>query len=289
MSIYPQNKQVEEVTIEDDSHNLVCKIETEEIEYLLTRGAADRDTPDKHRSELKQSSNHNGTVQVFPDEQNAVAYYLGILQMNAKLSEDDAYEQLTDAGVDMVAYERWQAEFSRDARIQRLIADAKERVTTFGSPWDYAILTESTQFDNLQYNPSIRSTNPNDETAALGESVLDDVPETTSCYRRVVNALERIERNDVAYCEGLAMGRHPSRSSTHAWLEVAGEVIEITWPWDGVRPPDEAVYYGDSLPLKHVYTLANSRPGSGSALLTNEQYFELPEVKQMVANQISIE
>lgn len=289
MSTYPRNKQIEEVTIEGDSHDLVCKIETEEVEYLLTRGAADRETPDKHRSELKRSNNHNGSVQVFLDELNAVAYYLDIIQKSIQLSEDEVYQHLTDVGVDIVAYERWIADFSRDARTQRLVADAKERVETQGSPWDYAILTKSTQFDNLEYSPSIRSTNPSDEAVALGENVLDEVPETTSCYRRVVNALERIDRDDVAYCEGLAMGRHPSRSSTHAWLEVEGDVIELTWPWDGVRPPDEAVYYGDSLPLKHVHTLANSRPGSGSALLTNEQYFELPEVKQMVASQIGME
>jgi hypothetical protein len=82
------------------------------------------------------------------------------------------------------------------------------------------------------------------------------------------------------------MSSHPSRASTHAWVEVDGEVVELLWKWDGPAPSDEAIYYGDSIPFEVVVDIANRRPTHASVLISDEQYFELEEVKRVMASRL---
>jgi hypothetical protein len=82
------------------------------------------------------------------------------------------------------------------------------------------------------------------------------------------------------------MSSHPSRASTHAWVEVDSEVVELLWKWDGPAPSDEAIYYGDSIPFDAVIDVTNRRLTHASVLMSDEQYFEMEEVKSVMASHL---
>jgi hypothetical protein len=295
--MYPLSGAIIEVTIEADEHELICQHATDvshmknprdTLHFLLTRGAATRENTD-NRLEVQRSNFHDSTVDVVATQHDAIAYYLSSLDARSDLSEDDAYGLLIDAGVDMIEYEKWCNSFNRRRRANRLLADSKERVRHLGSAIDYAVLTGSCPIDGVKYNPSRRSTDPPEDVVAVAAEWRANSMDANSCYALAFAALHTNlfeAYDDVRYCEGLAMSSHPSRASTHAWVEVDGEVVELLWKWDGPAPSDEAIYYGDSIPFEVVVDIANRRPTHASVLISDEQYFELEEVKRVMASRL---
>jgi|AntDeeMinimDraft_6_1070357.scaffolds.fasta_scaffold00451_13 hypothetical protein len=295
--MYPSSGTIIEVTIEADKHELICqhsvnvshlKNPRDTLHFLLTGGASTRENTN-NRLETQRSNLHDSNVDVVGTQHDAIAYYLSSLDARSELSENEAYGLLIDAGVDMVEYEEWRNSFNTQQRVNRLLEDAKERVRYLGSAIDYAVLTDSCPIDGVKFNPSRRSTDPPEDVVATAAEWRANTIGTNSCYTL---ALEAIHTNafeaydDVRYCEGLAMSSHPSRASTHAWVEVDGEVVELLWKWDGPAPPEETIYYGDSIPFDAVIDIANRRPTNASVLMSDEQYLEMAEVKNFMASRL---
>ncbi|TKX65674.1 hypothetical protein [Halorubrum sp. SP9] len=290
--MYPLSGAIIEVTIEADEHELICQHSTDvshmknprdTLHFLLTRGAATRENTD-NRLEVQRSNFHDSTTQ-----HDAIAYYLGSLDARSELSEDEAYGLLIDAGVDMIEYEQWRNSFNRRRRANRLLADSKERVRHLGSAIDYAVLTGSCPIDGVKYNPSRRSTDPPEDVVAVAAEWRANSIDANSCYVLAFAALHTKlfeAYDDVRYCEGLAMSSHPARASTHAWVEVDSEVVELLWNWDGPAPSDETIYYGDSIPFDAVIDVTNRRPTHASVLTSDEQYFEMEDVKSVMASRL---
>jgi len=295
--MYPSSGAIIEVTIEADEHELICEHSTDvshmnnprnTLHFLLTRGASTRENTD-NRLEAQQSNFHSNTVDVVATQHDAIAYYLSSLGARSELSEDEAYGLLIDAGIDMVEYEKCRNSFDKRRRVNRLLADSKERVRHLGSAIDYAVLTCSCPIDGAKFNPSIRSTDPPEDVVAVAKEWRANSIDANSCYVLAFGVLHTNlfeAYDDVRYCEGLAMPSHPSRASTHAWVEVDSEVVELLWKWDGPAPSDEAIYYGDSIPFDAVIDVTNRRSTHASVLMSDEQYFEMEEVKSAMASRL---
>jgi len=299
--MYPSTGTILEVTIEADEHELICQHSVDvshldnprdTLHFIFTRGAATRENTN-NRLETQRSNLHNSNVDVVGTLHDATAYatayYLSILEARSELSENEAYGLLIDAGVDMVEYEKWRSSFNISERMDRLLTDSKERVRYLSSAIDYAVLTGSCSIDGVDFNPSKRSTDPPQDVVAAAEDWRANALDTNSCYTLALGAIldnSFKDYDDVRYCEGLAMSSHPSRASTHAWIEVEGEVVELLWRWDGPAPSEDCVYYGDSIPSKQVTDVAKRRPTNASVLISDKQYYELDEVKRFMASNL---
>lgn len=296
-AVYPSSGTVIEVTVEADEHELICQHSTDvshlntprdTLHFLLTRGAATRENTD-NRLEAQRSNLHDSNVDIVTTHHDAIAYYLNNLAARSELSEDEAYGLLIDAGVDMVEYEEWRNSFDKQQRANRLLADAKERARHHGSAMDYAVLTDTCPIDGVKFDPSWRSTDPSEDAVAAAAEWRANSIDANSCYKLAFEAIHTNlfeDYDDVCYCEGLTMTSHPSRASTHAWVEVDGEVVELLWAWDGPAPPEEAIYYGDSIPFDAVIDVTNRRPTHASVLMSDEQYFEMEDVKNVIASRL---
>lgn len=283
---YPPSGIIREVTFEADTSRHFCTTNstntngTREEHYLLTKGTGERESPGSNRLERQQLDSHFGAREILGTETDAIAYFLTALE-NAQYSEREAYNLLKDSGLDTQSYQSFLNEFTKKDRGRRLINDSKERATYLEHPLDRCILSPP---EELDYEPTWRSTNPSKDAIDIASNLIERVDTTRSCYLTTFEALHHIDHDRVTYCEGLAMGKHPGRGSTHAWLEIDNEVVELFWPWSGPEPPETAVYFGDRIDLGTVYERYRGRPTACSVLLPDDIYYQMPAVKRAMAD-----
>jgi len=98
------------------------------------------------------------------------------------------------------------------------------------------------------------------ETAPLTEDELQLVElfdegvdcQSQRCYRNaLLTAATFGEQYDVVYVEGYTMTDPLVTPVDHAWVEVEGKVLEISFP-DGPQPEADAAYLGVEFPLNEV-------------------------------------
>jgi hypothetical protein len=66
-------------------------------------------------------------------------------------------------------------------------------------------------------------------------------PESCACYSVATWVADR--QTDAEYVEGFATTRYGG-FRRHAWVEIDGKVMDYTWDWTGVVPPENCVYVG---------------------------------------------
>lgn len=72
------------------------------------------------------------------------------------------------------------------------------------------------------------------------------------CYRNaLLSAASFGEQYDVVYVEGFTMTEELVTPIAHAWVELGGKVVELTFP-DGPQPNPDAAYLGVEFPLDEV-------------------------------------
>lgn len=88
------------------------------------------------------------------------------------------------------------------------------------------------------------------ELADLFEVAADSEPQ--QCYRNaLLTAATFGESHDVAYVEGYVMANSFNSPIEHAWVELNGKVVELTFP-EGPVPEDDATYLGIEFPVEDV-------------------------------------
>lgn len=98
-----------------------------------------------------------------------------------------------------------------------------------------------------------------DWVAEIGTDLVSTVdPEAGECYKNSFEAVLDSNHAEVEYVEGLAFVRGSVDPTKHAWVEVDGSVIELTW---GHRtelptPPAKSAYYGYTIPSEELTQLA---------------------------------
>lgn len=282
---YPSTARINEITIESDQQEFLCAAKNidsptgDTVHLVLTRGAATRKNPEKNRSELHISERHGGKCQIYGSENEGIAAFLATLGVFG-YKEKWAYNIVRDSPLDIRAYDEYRSTLSKKDRARYLINDSKDRIRTLGSHIDTAILSSP---ESIDYDASFRSTNPSEEGLEIARTLQSQLPSSTVCYRNAFEAVTQWDDDRLKYCEGLALGKHPGRASTHAWIEFDGEVIELTWPWDGPSPPKKAVYYGDSIPIDTVVKIQKRRPALFSVLLTDEQYYQQGPIRDFLS------
>jgi len=88
------------------------------------------------------------------------------------------------------------------------------------------------------------------ELADLFEVAADCEPQ--QCYRNALfTAATFDESYDVAYVEGYVMADSFTSPIEHAWVELNGKVVELTFP-EGPMPETDAAYLGIEFPVEDV-------------------------------------
>lgn len=197
---------------------------------------------------------------VVRDEPVAVGYYLHLAEINA-LDEGEILGYLRENAPEWVeVYESWVADLSRRDRRLRLLDLLEWRVDE-GDDWAAGIY--------LNEQPctwrSTSLTGAGADVAAELANAIDVRP--SKCYwtaqKAALHAFDDTELADrVEYVEGIALPESASQAIRHAWIEVDGEVAELSWPWhqyDGAS----AVYFGVSVDPEAVREARHGRELGG--------------------------
>jgi hypothetical protein len=109
------------------------------------------------------------------------------------------------------------------------------------------------------------------------ESEIDVHPRL--CYRTAQSALN-VERDNprVKYVEGVALPKQAAQAVRHAWIEIDGSVVELTWPWhkyDG----GPAVYFGMEFDTETVIETYERREGGSQIALDDDEARELLDAR----------
>lgn len=102
------------------------------------------------------------------------------------------------------------------------------------------------------------------------------------CHRTVVSTfLNYLDEDCIKFGGGVCLPSESNYIVPHCWLEVDGHVIDPTWKWHQPWPPNDAVYYGYSLPLKHAALLMKKlpQPSYPAALLLAD---EAPKITKLL-------
>lgn len=275
---------VQETTIEDDSSEptLLCTHEASNtngessVTLVFSRGASTRD--DQNNTSEVEQFGQSKQRQIYASENRAIAAYLSSLEMYG-FEESEALASLENVeSLDMEAYDEYRKSKGRKERARQLVDDSKERMRTIGSPLDQVVWKPP---DDIEYEASWRSTSPSTDAIEVSEAILNRISQNTqSCYSTAFQALKEAKSEKVQYCEGLALSKHPGRASTHAWIEIDSEVVELTWPWNGIEPHQDTIYYGDSIDSGVVRETHRRRPTLSSVLLPDGAYYAYQDVRK---------
>lgn len=178
---------------------------------------------------------------VVRDEPVAVGYFLHMAETHA-IARDQLLEPLRERAPEWVdTYEAWVDGLSVRERRLRLIDLLEWRVED-GEDWVAGIY--------LNEKPCTwRSTNLSDDGEQATRRIEDAIDVRPSmCYRTAQMAAlyafdEPTLADRVEYVEGVALPSDASQAIRHAWIEIDGEVAELTWPWHQYDGAD-AVYFG---------------------------------------------
>lgn len=234
----------------------------------LTRGHRERDDP-TNRVEVGEGNDADVdlTVYITPDEHAALGLFVHLLEQHG-FDEAAAMDGLDDPDLafDIDTYLGWREQFTVDERRERLLDDAESRRER--SPHVATYLDDG----------SFRTVDPDDDTAqTVGQTLSDGLDANPRrCYRNSIVTLNAVDSLDnIQYVEGLALPKHAGRAVAHAWLEVNGTVVELTWPWHAPLPPESTVYYGVPIETDEVLSTTKRRNmGFNPILLDDEDLFD---------------
>jgi hypothetical protein len=124
-----------------------------------------------------------------------------------------------------------------------------------------------------------RSTNLSESGETLAANLIrrlgdKDLPHPRFCYATAGEAARLALRNHrVEYVEGVALPKQSGQAIRHAWIEIDGEVCELTWPWHAVDG-DRANYFGVSIPKETVVKTRDRRARNGPVIPDDEEAVE---------------
>lgn len=206
-------------------------------------------------------------VVAFEDRARALGYFLYGLETAADriLTEDgiefvaeaDAHDVLENIGVDLAPYHEMRDALTERDRQLRLLDYTEYRI-------DNGDIAAEPYLDDATW----RSTNLSDSGRTLAERIYGSIdPKPRLCYHTAGTAAVKHAKNHrVAYVEGLTLPKHANQAIRHAWLEIDGEVAELTWPWHDVDGGD-AVYFGVPIDTERVAEIRDQRGGGSPAYL----------------------
>lgn len=196
----------------------------------------------------------------------AVGYYLHALETHG-IPEDSALVGVGEE-VDMHRFLEWNKDLSERDRRLRLIDLLEWRVEE-GGDWAAEIYLE-------EHSCSFRDKGLTEYADVLVEQLARQVDlRPKMCYWTAQKAaLLHKDNHRVEYAEGIALPKQGAQVSRHAWIEIDGKVVELTWPWhhfDG----REAIYYGTTVPIEEVAEARERRLANGAILLDDEEVMEI--------------
>lgn len=233
-----------------------------------------------------QSGTHGRTRfqrTICPDWNTAIAYFLGLAETH-NAAEEDTLAQLAACeehyGVPFEAYIEWLDGLTeRDRRI-RLMDFLEWRVEHGGDfaaePYLDAGTWRSTALPERDERLARQLYNRSDGHPRL-------------CYRTaqtaVIAAMDdpAIDDSRIQYAEGVVLAKHPGQAISHAWVEIDGEVAELTWPWhrptggDGHR---RATYFGVAVDNEEMRETFEGRGGGTQVFLDDETARKVADVRK---------
>lgn len=225
----------------------------------LVRGG--REHAGENMVEIRGSLLHS--VSILETERDAVGYLLGYLEQH-----DIPREQARDwvaSEADVQAHDEWRSALTRRDRRDRLFESAAEQEKT-----------DPTVAKAMQVG-EWRDTELSAESADLVRKLVAGTNRNgRKCYETAQRAIRKVWNDDrVRYCEGYTLPYHATRGTRHAWVEVDGSVLELTWPWH--MPVDgRAEYYGTEIPRDVLAQRMNkNRRGYDPMLLDDEEFDEM--------------
>jgi hypothetical protein len=243
---------------------------------MLTAGGevgkdADVSQENPYAWETSAVGNVNRTIAV--DAAHGVGYYLYSIETHG-LDEEGVMlgleTQQEEVGLPLDAYREFQSELDESARQLRLLDLLDTRVTN-GNDWASEPYLEAGTWREKGLTPS------QTRLAQRIEKKID--PHPRLCYRTAQLAVKAERDNHrVKYVEGIALAKQAAQAIRHAWIEIDGKVVELTWPWhkyDG----DEAVYFGVEFDTETVIETFERRGGGSQIILDEEEAAELIETR----------
>lgn len=249
-------------------------------ELILTEGGdvlpeteLSPDTP--FLSQVDSSKNLSRTV-VY-DSGVAVGYYAHHLETHG-VPEEEVWNQLErfsqDSDLPLDQYFDFHGTLNERQRRIRLMDLLEYRVKEGG---DWA----AKPYLSGEHSGSWRSTNLSESGKKLAGSISKEIElNPKHCYRNAQQAaIKHKDNHRVKYFEGVALPKSGAQVSRHAWVEIDGEVAELTWPWhffDG----KEAVYFGTGFSKGEVEEEFEARNGGSQIALSREEIAELNAINR---------
>lgn len=271
-------EQLAEVTAETDP--LEASVDADERTLILSRGG-EIEPPDwEQRVTIQVGPDGKLQRSIIPDEGTAIGYYLHAIETHGHadvmadylaspdasdllaLDEAAAHDKMAER-VDMQPYVDLQESLGERDRRLRLLDLLDERI----DDGDWAA---EKYLD--EYPATWRSTGLSES----GEQLAWDIARTIDvkprmCYHTAQHAAMLHEDNHrVTYVEGIVLPKQAGQAIRHAWIEIDGDVAELTWPW---HVPDgaDAVYFGTEFPISDVIDARDRRRRNGALALTDAE------------------
>lgn len=257
---YGEFEVVEKIQI--DANPLDARSSSEKKILLLTRGGDTISAPEGN-FEYQGDPDQNLSRTVISHEATALAYYYYALETHiGQADPEDAVLEVIEERVDFSPYHSWLDELTAVDRRLRLIDLWEERIGN--DDWVAEKYMEN-------WETEFRKTDLSGDSRVLAEEIAESVDQhATLCYRTAQHAAIEYQDNDrVEYAEGVVLPKQASHAVRHAWIEVDGNVVELTWPWHDLDGSN-AVYQGTTIPTNVVAKQRESRQFGGPAILNEK-------------------
>lgn len=210
---------------------------------------------------------------IIPDENVALAYFIHGIETNGietqSVVEAEISEQIPEW---FESYQTWRDGMPvRDRRLR--LMDLLDWRVEEGNDWHAEKYV-------TEYESTWRQTGLSEEAHDIAERIWNAIDaKPRLCYRTAQKAaLVHIDnhrlRDRIKYVEGICLPNQANQAIRHAWIEIDGAVVELTWPWHA-PDPEQAVYFGVEFPLEMVQERRENSDVGGSLALDEEQLQEV--------------
>lgn len=237
-------------------------VEKRILAFTRGGGVANRDQP--YEIHQGRGGQHRRTVvKGYPE---ALGYYIHGLEQHA-FPKEKTFEEL-EKDLYLEPYYTWQEELSCRKRRLRLL-DLMEWRSYEGDDFIAEKYLKLSTWRTTQLTDS-------------GERLLDEIARNSDAHPRMCYysageaAIKHRTNHRVDYVEGFVLPEQAGQAVRHAWLEIDGQVAEITWPW---HYPDggEAIYFGVPISIEEVKEKRRSGGSNGPIILNDEEIRQLTE------------
>lgn len=249
----------------------------DERQLVLTEGGPIEPVEPNAPYSWQSSEDGRAYRTVITDPATAVGYYLHSLETHGVDEEQclmmlrsiaNGGDEYADPGNLPAHLERWGdlIDISKRARRLRLMDLLDTRIEA--RDWIAEKYYEA--------GATWRSTDLSESGTALARDLVRrlgdiDLPHPRLCYATAGEAARLAENNHrVEYVEGVVLPKQSGQAIRHAWLEIDGEVAELTWPWHAFDE-DRAVYFGTPIEKSTVVETRERRPRNGPVILDDEE------------------